>query len=847
MKPLRQIPRLALTFLLMALLVVPAMAQDSVQRGIDRLTAVTGNGVDIRRDDLTGSARFVRLQEGRLTGLSGSTPEARAMSFFKTHGDVFGIDNAKHDLVLQGVRSGETLTHVSYDQMYQDVPVFGATLRAHFALNGELVAVNGTFLPKLSINTTPSLDSAYATKLAIRQVAGLEKASLRVAAQDLLIFQAGLLQGIPGSTHLVYRMEVLNDARTVREFVFVDAHTGIIVEQITGIYHALNREVSETSLANVVWTEGDPNTIPAGWAGGSAQQVVDWQDEIDASLETYNVFASMTNGSYVSYDGASATMRTVNNDPNISCPNANWNGISTNYCTGVTGDDTVAHEWGHAYTQFTNDLIYQWQSGALNESYSDIWGEVIDFVNGRGSDSPGGLRDSAGRYCSSLGSGRKRRDNSYRWLSGEDDPAFNGAIRDLWRPSCYGDPGEVSASQYHCATSDAGGVHTNSGVPNHGFALITDGGSWNGQTISGIGLTKAARLHWEAQNLLVPSSNFVDHADALETACTALTGATLYELDATSPNGTVSADVISAADCAEVTKVIAAVEFRTLPTQCNFQPLLSANAPALCGGDTVIGIHSQDWESGLGAWTVGTRAVVNPGTFSTADWAAVSGLPAGRAGSAAFVEDILLGDCVNDIEAGALFLDSPVINIPGAASSPAIAFDHYVATEASWDGGNVKVSVNGGGFSLVSGSAFSFNGYNSSLETVANGNDNPLAGEAAFTGTDGGETSGSWGQSQIDLNGIASGGDDIQIRFELGLDGCGGLDGWYVDEVNVHSCSGPPPPSCDNDGVCESGEDCNNCPNDCSGVSGGKPSNRYCCGDGTIQSAETSALCDGNF
>ena len=76
-------------------------------------------------------------------------------------------------------------------------------------------------------------------------------------------------------------------------------------------------------------------------------------------------------------------MKIVNNDPTIACPNANWNGTTTNYCNGVTSDDVVAHEWGHAYTEYTHGLIYQYQSGALNESYSDIWGETVDLINGR--------------------------------------------------------------------------------------------------------------------------------------------------------------------------------------------------------------------------------------------------------------------------------------------------------------------------------------------------------------------------------------------------------------------------------------------------------------------------------
>ena len=91
---------------------------------------------------------------------------------------------------------------------------------------------------------------------------------------------------------------------------------------------------------------------------------------------------------YDSYDNDGAVMRTVNNDPTISCPNANWNGVTTNYCNGVTSDDTVSHEWGHAYTEYTSGLVYQWQPGAMNEAYSDIWGETVDQINARFNETP---------------------------------------------------------------------------------------------------------------------------------------------------------------------------------------------------------------------------------------------------------------------------------------------------------------------------------------------------------------------------------------------------------------------------------------------------------------------------
>ena len=54
--------------------------------------------------------------------------------------------------------------------------------------------------------------------------------------------------------------------------------------------------------------------------------------------------------------------------------------------------------------------------------------------------------------------------------------AFGGAIRDMWNPNCYGDPGKVGDAEYYCGFEDGGGVHSNSGVPNHLYALPSTAG-----------------------------------------------------------------------------------------------------------------------------------------------------------------------------------------------------------------------------------------------------------------------------------------------------------------------------------------------------------------------------------
>jgi len=122
-----------------------------------------------------------------------------------------------------------------------------------------------------------------------------------------------------------------------------------------------------------------------------------------------------------------------------------------------------------------------------------------------------------------------------------------------------------------------------------------------------------------------------------------------------------------------------------------------------------------------------------------------------------------------------------------------MAFNHWVATESRWDGGNLKISVNGGAFTLVPQAAYTFNVPNTTLNTAGQGNTNPLAGQRAWTGSDGGSVSGSWGQTQLNLQ--AAGvqpGNTIQLRYDMGMDGCSGLFGWYVDDVNVYACEGVP-------------------------------------------------------
>lgn len=727
------------------------------------------NEAKITLNASSGTPKFIAFKQGQGLQLKGNALPAKALQFLEENKALYNIDGVASNFKTNKEEvDSRGLKRVVLEQMYHDVPVYDGKLLFHFNAKNELTAVNGNFISGIKLNPTPVITAAQADAIAIQTIENqnlnFSGVPLEAMTNTLYVFNTGLVKGILEANRLAYRIEVANKT-DVREYVFVNAYTGEIVEQYTGMAHALDRRVSEGNSLNVVWQEGD--AFPGA--------LTIWQqNEVEASGHVYHFFNNAFN--YESYNNAGITMRTINNNPNISCPNANWNGYTANYCNGTAADDVIAHEWGHAYTEYTSGLIYAYQSGALNESFSDIWGETIDLLNNYEDDDD---NHALRTFCNS----------SDRWRIGEDATAFNGAIRDMWNPNCNGDPGKVTDFQYRCGEGDAGGVHSNSGVPNRAYSLLVDGGNFNGYTINGIGFTKAAHIFWRAQSqYLTATSNFQSLADALEASANDLLGVNLEGLSTTSTPAGLSGEIITAADVAQVVNTVLAVELATNPDACGYTPILAEVAP-LCDNATNNPIYFQDWENGIEDWTV-EQVPVNVFSWDNRDWTVVSSLPQGRTGSAIFGIDPLNGDCGSDLENGVMRLQSPIITMPDFSSGTyTLAFNHFVSTEPNWDGGNIKYSLDGLAWTLLPANAFIENAYNSNINPASEGNDNPLAGEPAFTGSDEGSVSGSWGTSVIDLSVLGvDANSTIQFRFEMGTDGCNGREGWYVDEFMVYNC-----------------------------------------------------------
>lgn len=717
-----------------------------------------------------GIVEFIKFPAQQALALKGNTLQQKAFSFLETYANLYAIENPELQFASQEIKTDNYgFKQLILKQMHEGVPVYDGQLRFHFNKNLALTAINGAVIPNIKTNAVSVLNSGEAEQIAFQlidnQQINYSKQALEIYETKIYVFAKGLAQGYVSDTHLVYEVEIRNNA-DVREFLYIDAHTGKLVEQFTGIAHALNRQVFEENYNNLVWQEGD--ALPGDLD-------IFQQTEVVASGHMYHLFNNAFN--YDSYDGAGRTMRTINNNPNIDCPNASWNGVTANYCTGTASDDVVAHEWGHAYTQYTSNLIYAYQAGAINESYSDIWGETVDLLNNyNDEDEDLSLRE----FCNS----------SDRWRIGEDATAFGNPIRDMWNPTCNYAPGKVSDFQYRCGESDSGGVHSNSGVPNHAYVLLVDGGTYNGQTITALGFTKAAHIFWRAQSsYLTATSDFLNLADALEASATDLMGINLKGLSVTDVDAGLSGQSITANDVAQVIKAMLAVEMRLEPEACNYQPILAASEE-LCNAATTGRVFFEDWETGTEGWNF-EELPENAVTWNSRFWTVEGNLPDGKPGQAIFAEAGLIGDCVSDFENGIMRLESPLIDLPNVTTGNFdLSFDHYLATEANWDGGNLKYKINDGEWDIVPSAAFTVNPYNASLNTVAEGNDNPMEGQASFTGTDGGALLGSWGTSVIDLSLIdANANDTVQFRWEMGTDGCNGRLGWFVDNITVYNCS----------------------------------------------------------
>lgn len=167
--------------------------------------------------------------------------------------------------------------------------------------------------------------------------------------------------------------------------------------------------------------------------------------------------------------------------------------------------DIIGHEFTHGVTGTTAELVYSGESGAINESLSDIFGTVIESIT---------------------------LSTSNDYLVGED--RTSGAIRSLSNPNQHSQPDTYQGSFWYTGALDNGGVHINSGVMNYWFYLISNGGSGtndngNAFTVATISQNEAAFITYQSYYFMTSTTNYTDVRNATLTSAKTYYGNCSYE------------------------------------------------------------------------------------------------------------------------------------------------------------------------------------------------------------------------------------------------------------------------------------------------------------------------------
>lgn len=380
-------------------------------------------------------------------------------------------------------------------------PVLGATIRVDIKNNKDLVAIHGIVLNSSKVQNG-SLSKSTAEKNALDEAVSENKnVELKLCENtntELVIINKNVL-GIKrdDTNYVTYSVDIcsVEDPPAYSKKYYISKKSGDVIFSRLTTYDALNRKIydCQNSLAACI-----EKRIEGGNPSDKDVNIL-----YDAFGETYTMLFDIFKRD--SIDGKGLPMVGNINYQSTQCPFSSWSEISleTMFCTGVVARDIAVHEVVHGLTQFTANLIYESQSGAINESISDIFAHFID------------------------------RDD---WKIGED--LVTGVLRNMDNPTEkiihrqanglqfeISQPDKLFSPHYYTGSDGAKGVHINSGILNYAYYLMSAGGTFNGFTVLGLGDDVAMPvIHRALTVYLTETSNFCDVYISVITACNDIYG-----------------------------------------------------------------------------------------------------------------------------------------------------------------------------------------------------------------------------------------------------------------------------------------------------------------------------------
>lgn len=437
------------------------------------------------------------------------------------------------------------MTHERFSQTYNDIRVENGEYIIH-SKDGYVYATNGMWFDGIAINTTASLTKDQAVVKATEYVgAALYKwqdakeeewtkivnhnpnATYYPGGELVIVCRNGDIMA--KDYVLAWKLDIFAAEPMSRQWIYVDAQTGAVVYTENRIHH-----IDVPANGNTMYS-GNQNFTCDDMGNGTYRLR---QNAHGDGVETYDLNNATSTAGAVDFTNTTTTWTSTANDDHAALDahwgaegtydfflnemgrngldnqgmlmvsyvhygsnynNAFWNGTEMTYGDGsgqaggfnpLTAIDVCGHEFSHGVTEFSSNLDYQDESGALNESFSDIYGTAIEFY---------------------------KKPLTANFLMGEQIVVTQpGALRSLQNPGTYGDPDCYMGTNYYTGTADNGGVHTNSGVQNFWYYLCSQGGSGtndNNDTynVTGFGWYDACRVAFRNNTFyLVSTSQYMD-------------------------------------------------------------------------------------------------------------------------------------------------------------------------------------------------------------------------------------------------------------------------------------------------------------------------------------------------
>jgi Zn-dependent metalloprotease/PKD repeat protein len=491
---------------------------------------------------------FIERNVSSLKSEAGKSHEEKFFAFLEDSKALTGIENPRGSFKITRIRTDKQgITRIRSVQQYKGIEIYGSESTLH--LDSRKERYTGKFHRiDQDVPVTPAFDLTKSLRIVREDLEQLTTyRELHEAEKKLLDYEspehALVIYGENGKGYAL-AWEITIRPNLIEEWkYFVNATDGSILKKYNntqsdgpltasgldlnnqsrtfdvllqdGIYYMYN--MSE-DMYNTETEEGVIFTLDANNTSTedlNYQYVTSttntWSQKAAISAHyhatlTYEYFLStFGRNSLNNLGGNIISLVNVTEDDGTSMENAFWNGKAVFYGNGGThfkplagALDVAAHELGHGVVSNTANLEYVGQSGAINESYADIFGAMVD-----------------------------RQD----WKIGEDVVRTNyypsGALRDMADPhnggtqaNDYWQPAHVS--EMYLGTQDNGGVHINSSISNHAYYLFA----------TAVGKEKAEQVFYLAlTDYLTKTSQFIDLRIAVVQAARDLYGDSSTEVN----------------------------------------------------------------------------------------------------------------------------------------------------------------------------------------------------------------------------------------------------------------------------------------------------------------------------